>query len=88
VHITGEFDNRPGTGRFLRIFSCVVTYRTGAGRRLYVKTSMPDFTRIFNDEYIYIKMHHHSSKKQQQQVVKIRKIAADSDSDGDENHTC
>ena len=20
VHITGEFDNRPGTGRFLRIF--------------------------------------------------------------------
>ena len=28
VHITGEFDNRPGTGRFLRIFSCVVTYRT------------------------------------------------------------
>jgi len=34
LHITGEFDNRPGTGRFLRIFSCVVTYRTGAGRRL------------------------------------------------------
>jgi len=31
LHITGEFDNRPGTGRFLRIFSCVVTYRTGAG---------------------------------------------------------
>jgi len=39
VHITGEFDNRPGTGRFLRIFSCVVTYRTGAVRRLYMKTS-------------------------------------------------
>ena len=39
LHITGEFDNRPGTGRFLRIFSCVVTYRTGAGRRLYIKTS-------------------------------------------------
>jgi len=38
LHITGEFDNRPGTGRFLRIFSCVVTYRTGAGRRLYIKT--------------------------------------------------
>jgi len=38
VHITGEFDNRPGTGRFLRIFSCVVTYRTGAVRRLYIKT--------------------------------------------------
>ena len=30
VHITGEFDNRPGTGRFLRIFACVVTYSTGA----------------------------------------------------------
>jgi len=39
VHITGELDNRPGTGRFLRIFSCVVTYRTGAVRRLYIKTS-------------------------------------------------
>ena len=34
LHITGEFNNRPGTGRFLRIFSCVVTYRTGAGWRL------------------------------------------------------
>jgi len=38
LHITGEFDYRPGTGRFLRIFSCVVTYRKGAGRRLYMKT--------------------------------------------------
>ena len=39
VHITGEFDNRPGTVRFLRIFSCVVTYRTCTVRRLYMKTS-------------------------------------------------
>ena len=39
LHNTGEFDNRPGTGRFLRIFFCVVTYRTGTGRRLYMKTS-------------------------------------------------
>jgi len=39
LHITGEFDNRPGTRRFLRIFSCVVTYRTGAGWRLYMETS-------------------------------------------------
>jgi len=39
LHITGEFDNRPGTGRFLRICLCVVIYRTGAGRRLYMKTS-------------------------------------------------
>jgi len=39
LHITGEFDNRPGTRRFLRIFFCVVTYCTGAGRRLYMKTS-------------------------------------------------
>jgi len=37
LHITGEFDNRLGTGRFLLSFSCVVTYRTGAGRRLYIK---------------------------------------------------
>jgi len=40
VHITGEFDNRPGTGRFLRCFSCLVTYRTGAVRRMYMKTSV------------------------------------------------
>ena len=39
LHITGKFDNRPGNGLFLRILSCVVTYRTGAGRRLYMKTS-------------------------------------------------
>jgi len=39
LHITGEFDNRPGTGRFLRCSSCVVTYRTGASLRLYMKTS-------------------------------------------------
>ena len=39
LHITGEFDNRPGTGRFLRKFSCVVTYRTGAGQRRYIITS-------------------------------------------------
>ena len=36
---TGEFDNRLGTGRSLRIFPCVVTYRTGARRRLYMITS-------------------------------------------------
>jgi len=36
LQITGEFDNRPCTGRLLRIFFCVVTYRTGAGRRLYM----------------------------------------------------
>ena len=35
-HLTGECDNRPGTGRFLRIIFCVVTYHTGAGRRLYM----------------------------------------------------
>ena len=39
VHITGEIDNRPGTRRFLTIFFCVVTYRTGTVRRLYMKTS-------------------------------------------------
>ena len=39
VHITGKFDNRPGTGQFLRIFSCVVTYRTSAVLCQYMKTS-------------------------------------------------
>jgi len=87
LHISGEFDNRPGTGRFLRNFSCVVTYRTGAGRRLYMVTSV-DFTRILtcNDEYIYISKFAIIPPKKQ--VVKIRKIEADFDSDGDENHTC
>jgi len=39
VHITAESDNRSGTGRYLRIFFCIVTYRTGAVRRLYIETS-------------------------------------------------
>ena len=39
LHITGEFDNRPGIGRFLRNFSCVVTYCTGGGRHLYMISS-------------------------------------------------
>ena len=102
LHITGEFANRPGTGRFLRFFSCVVTYRTGAGRRLiWLHRPMPgratygvvkdqpdtvrcpaDFTRIFrcNGEFIYIKICH--------QCVKIKKIKAYFDIDGDGNHTC
>ena len=66
LHITGEFDNRPGTGRFLRIFSCVVTYPTGAGRRLYMKTltdAAPGRFYTCNNEYIYIKFRHHSSKE-------------------------
>jgi len=36
-HITSEFDNRAPDD--LKDFSCVVTYRTGAGRRLYMVTS-------------------------------------------------
>jgi len=36
MHITDEFENCLGTGRFLRISSCVVTYRIGADRRLYM----------------------------------------------------
>jgi len=40
LHITVEFNNRPGTGQFLRFFTCVVTYRTGAARRLYMITSV------------------------------------------------
>ena len=39
LHITGEFDNRPGTGGFFRNLYWVVTYRTGACRRLNMKTS-------------------------------------------------
>jgi len=48
LHITGKYDIQPGTGRFSRIFSYVVTYRTGAGRRLYMITSAdarPDIVR-------------------------------------------
>jgi len=54
LHITGEFDNRPGTGRFLRIFFCVVTYRTGAGRRLYMKTSARSILHEFPRAMIYL----------------------------------
>ena len=39
LQITSEFDNRQGTGRFLRNVSCVVTYRMGGGRRLYMISS-------------------------------------------------
>jgi len=39
LQITSEYDNRPGTGRFLRNFSCVVTYSMGGGRRLYMISS-------------------------------------------------
>ena len=45
LQITGEFDNRPGTGRFLSFFSCVVTYCTGAARRLYMITVVNCFWR-------------------------------------------
>jgi len=111
VHITGEFDNRPGTRRVLGTFSCVDTYRTGACRRLYMITPADvrpgtvlcpsgvvrdepdtvrcpaDFTRIvtYNDEFFYLKFAIIPSKKQ---VVKIKKLESDSDSNGDENHTC
>ena len=36
---TDTFDNRPGTGRFFNVFSCVITYRTGAGPCLCMITS-------------------------------------------------
>jgi len=41
-----------------------------------------------NDEYIYIKQIYIAVILSKTQVVKIRKIEADSDSDGNENHTC
>jgi len=87
-------DNHPGTVRFLWIFSCVVTYRTGAGRRLYMITSA-DAGRspygivrcpavVVRDVYINIKNRHYSTK---QQIVKTRNTEADDDSGGGENHT-
>jgi len=89
VHITGEVDNRPGTGRFLRIFSCMVTYRTGAVRHLYMKT-LADARRCRN--FSRAIMNTFTSKfaiiPHKKQVVKIRQNEADSDSDYDENHTC
>ena len=54
LHITGEFENRQGTGRFLRMLSCLFTYRTGAGRRLYMITSAdarPDTVRCRTMSY-------------------------------------
>jgi len=114
LHITGEFDNRPGAGRFLRIFSCVVTYRTGAGRRLYIKTSAdvrPGTVRCltlpgrrckrsaghrtvpgrFNTNFSRAMINTFISKfaifPPNKQVVTKERLT-DSDSDGDENHTC
>ena len=99
LHITGEFDNRPGTGRFLRIFFCVVTYRTGAGRRLYMKTSAdtrPALWEINRTPYGARSILHEFSRAMmniciskfaiippKNQIVKIRKIEADADSDGE-----
>jgi len=36
LQITGQFDYHLGTGQFLRIFSCMGTFRTGAGQHLYI----------------------------------------------------
>jgi len=47
VHITNEFDNRPW---------CVVTYRTGAGRRLYMITSAADADAGFLHEFLRVMM--------------------------------
>jgi len=49
-----------------------------------------DFIRIFtsNDEYIYISISKFAIIPPKKQVDKIRKIEANSDSDGAENHTC
>jgi len=69
LQITSEFDNRSGTERFLRIFSCVVTYRTGAGQCLYmITTPNAYFTQMkrmltWNDVYIDINIRHHSSEE-------------------------
>jgi len=108
LHITGKFDNRPGTGPFKKINLawshierapagvCIWKHRPMPDRAPYgvvrdqpdIVRCLADFTRIFtcNDEYICIsKFAIIPSKKQ---FVKIRKIEADSDSDGDEKHTC
>jgi len=36
LQTTGDFNNRPGTRRFLKKFPSVFKYRTGAGRCLYM----------------------------------------------------
>ena len=46
---TGKFDNRPGTWPFLRIFFCVVTYCSGAGRRLCVASVYDNIGRCSAD---------------------------------------
>jgi len=42
LQLTGEIKNLQGTVRFLTCFICVVTYRTGADRRLYTIISTDD----------------------------------------------
>jgi len=72
LQITGKFDNRPGTGSFLRFFSCVVTYRSLPGRhwkRLTGHRTVPGrfyvtWMKHFHMQwYINIKTCHHSSKE-------------------------
>jgi len=104
LHITGKVDNNQGTGRYIRLFSCVVTYCTGANRRLFMKISADARTALWEisqTPYDARPILHEFSRAvlntviskfaivpPKKQVVKTRKIVTDSASDGDENHTC
>ena len=111
LHITGEFDNPPGTGRFLRIFSCMVTYCTGTGQHLVssdhcttsygARPALKEIRRTpygawtilhrwsnFSCAIIYTLTSKFPTIPSKKQVVKIRKIEAAPDSDGDEKRTC
>ena len=85
LHITGEFDNRPGTERFLRIFFCVVTYRTVPGRRCKRSTGYGAWSILhkFSRAIMNICILKFAIIPPKKQFVKIGKTEADSDSDNE-----
>ena len=97
LQITGDFDNRPGTGHFLKIFSCVVTNHMGAGRRLYMIASAytrPGIVRCrrckrsnleFEMKQFFTYNDVYTNINIRQRLLKKRKNEADTDSDGGEN---
>jgi len=94
LQITSEFENCQTPDIFSAFFPCVVTFRTGAGRRLYnydnigrwhfrLTTQMKQIS-MCNDDYINMIFCHHASKGRGCQK---RKTESDSDSDGGDNNT-
>jgi len=98
LHITGEFDNRPGTGRFLKKFSwvshivrapagvCIWKHRPMLGQAPYgVVRDQPDTIRCLAD---FTRIFRCNGEFIYIKICHIiKKIEADSDSDDDKKTT-